>query len=183
MHDAGLDQGLGNTEVIASGKPLSPSTTAIRMSWVPRLRISVITRSQNFAPSVCSIQRPRISSWPQQRTPIARYTAPVVDHALVADLHLDRVEEHDGVGRVQPAALPRRNFLRALRRSPRCPVQFADVGRDLPRRHPRAYSAVSLSSMPANRRRYFPIGTGSKRPCRSRGIESLPESVSRVLEP
>jgi hypothetical protein len=65
----------GNTEVMASGKPLSPSTTAIKMSWVPRLRSSVITRSQNFAPSVCSIQSPRISLWPEQRTPIARYTA------------------------------------------------------------------------------------------------------------
>jgi adenine-specific DNA-methyltransferase len=42
---------LGNTEVIASGKPLSPSTTAIRMSWTPRLRSSLITRSQNLAPS------------------------------------------------------------------------------------------------------------------------------------
>ena len=65
----------GNTVVIASGKPLSPSTTAIRMSWQPRLRSSVITRSQNFAPSVCSIQIPRISLCPEQRTPIARYTA------------------------------------------------------------------------------------------------------------
>ncbi len=29
---------LGNTEVIASGKPLSPSTTAIRMCWVLRVK-------------------------------------------------------------------------------------------------------------------------------------------------
>src|SRR5258707_1943805 len=97
----------GNTEVIASGKPLSPSTTAIRMSWVPRLRSSVITRSQNFAPSVCSIHSPRISLWPEQRTPNRQVNRPAVDHAFVADLHADRVEEHDGVVRFQPAALPR----------------------------------------------------------------------------
>src|ERR1035437_4977446 len=36
-----------------------------------------------------------------------------------------------------------------------------------------------LSSKPANRRRYLPISTGSKRPCRSRGIDSssLPLSI------
>lgn len=65
----------GNTEVIASGKPLSPSTTAIRMSWTRRFLSSLITRSQNFAPSACSIQMLRISLCPEQRTPIARYTA------------------------------------------------------------------------------------------------------------
>ena len=55
--------------VIASGKPLSPSTTAIRRSWTLRLRSALITRSQNFAPSVCSIQMPRISLRPEQRIP------------------------------------------------------------------------------------------------------------------
>jgi hypothetical protein len=34
-----------------------------------------MTRSQNFAPSVCSIHRPRISLRPEQRMPMARYTA------------------------------------------------------------------------------------------------------------
>ena len=36
----------GNTAVMASGKPLSPSTTAIKMSFVPRLLISFITRTK-----------------------------------------------------------------------------------------------------------------------------------------
>ena len=36
MDDAGLDLASGNTAVIASGKPFSPSTTAIRMSSTPR---------------------------------------------------------------------------------------------------------------------------------------------------
>ena len=54
----------GKAAVIASGKPFSPSTTAIRMSWTPRLRSSVITESQNFAPSFSAIQSPRTSRSP-----------------------------------------------------------------------------------------------------------------------
>ena len=46
----------GYTVVIASGKPFSPSTTATSRSSVPRALISFITLSQNFAPSVNSIE-------------------------------------------------------------------------------------------------------------------------------
>src|ERR1700722_20291989 len=54
----------GNTDVIASGKPLSPSTTAMRMSLTPRALSSLTTFSQNLAPSVCSIHGPRTSFSP-----------------------------------------------------------------------------------------------------------------------
>src|SRR5258708_26553625 len=40
---------------MASGKPFRPSKTAIRMCWTPRVFSSFTTRSQNLAPSVCSI--------------------------------------------------------------------------------------------------------------------------------
>ena len=43
----------GNVALIASEKPFSPFTTAIGMSVTPRVH-----RSQNFAPSVCSIHSP-----------------------------------------------------------------------------------------------------------------------------
>ncbi len=56
---------------IASGKPLRPSTTAIRMSATPRFFSSVMTRSQILAPSFCSIQMPRISLAPSGRIPSA----------------------------------------------------------------------------------------------------------------
>ncbi|VUX46776.1 conserved hypothetical protein [Candidatus Defluviicoccus seviourii] len=46
----------GKTAVIASGKPFRPSTTAISTSSTPRLFSSFMTRSQNLAPSLCSIQ-------------------------------------------------------------------------------------------------------------------------------
>ena len=65
----------GKTVVMASGNPTSPSTSATRMSSTPRLLSSVITRSQNPAPSVCSIQRPMTSLWPSRSTPKARQTA------------------------------------------------------------------------------------------------------------
>src|SRR5829696_159478 len=41
----------GKTALIASGKPLSPSTTAMRISPMPRFLSSFMTRSQNLAPS------------------------------------------------------------------------------------------------------------------------------------
>jgi hypothetical protein len=40
----------GNAASIASARPFSPSTTAMRMSLTPRLRSSLKTFSQNFAP-------------------------------------------------------------------------------------------------------------------------------------
>lgn len=61
----------GKAAVMAYGKPFSRSTTAIRMSWTPRLRSSVITDNQNLAPSVSAIQRPRTSRSPSRVTPRA----------------------------------------------------------------------------------------------------------------
>ena len=61
----------GNTAVMASGKPLRPSTTATRMSAMPRFLSSFMTLSQNLAPSVCSIQIPRISFVPSDKMPRA----------------------------------------------------------------------------------------------------------------
>jgi len=75
MHDASLDLRLGEDRVDGVRQPLRPSTTPIRMSLTPRFLSSLITRSQNFAPSVCSIQMPSTSLRPSAVTPIARYTA------------------------------------------------------------------------------------------------------------
>lgn len=65
----------GKAALIASGKPFRPSTTAIRMAATPRFRSSFMTRSQNLASSVCSIQMPRMSLVPSARMPSAMYTA------------------------------------------------------------------------------------------------------------
>src|SRR5271169_6888936 len=42
----------GKTALMASGKPFRPSTTAIRMSWAPRVLSSLTTRSQNLPAQV-----------------------------------------------------------------------------------------------------------------------------------
>jgi hypothetical protein len=62
----------GNVASIASGKPLRPSTQAMRTSETPRQRRSLRTASQNFAPSVSCHQMPRTSRSPSQVTPNAR---------------------------------------------------------------------------------------------------------------
>lgn len=62
----------GNTVWIASGKPFSPSTTAIGTSCTPRFFSSFMTFSQNFAPSVCSTQMPSTSFSPPVEMPSAR---------------------------------------------------------------------------------------------------------------
>ncbi len=63
---------LGKTASMASGNPLSPSTHAMKMSLTPRFFISVITFSQNLAPSLCSSQIPRTSLSPSKLIPMAR---------------------------------------------------------------------------------------------------------------
>src|SRR5260364_224712 len=60
---------------VASGKPCSPSTTAMRISLKPRLRNSLKTFSQYLAPSVCSIQSPSTSEQSSAQRPNARDTA------------------------------------------------------------------------------------------------------------
>src|SRR5215213_376635 len=92
----------GNTAVIASGKPLRPSTTAISTSSTPRFLISFMTRSQNLAPSFCSSQSPRISLLPSARTPSAMWT----DQPFIADLDPQRVKEDQRIDRFQRARLP-----------------------------------------------------------------------------
>jgi len=69
MHDAGLNLGERKNAGDRFGKSFEPIDPAIRISATPRFLISVITRSQNLAPSLCSIQIPRISLVPAGRTP------------------------------------------------------------------------------------------------------------------
>src|SRR5262245_47816338 len=95
----------GKTAVMASGKPFRPSTTANRRSSTPRFLSSFMTRSQNLAPSVCSIHRPRTCLWPSQSSARAR-DGLVPDHALVADLDPKGIEEEHRVDRIQGAVLP-----------------------------------------------------------------------------
>jgi hypothetical protein len=59
----------GQTAVMASGSPVSPSQTTISTSATPRFFSSVSTCSQYFAPSPPSpAHRPRMSRRPSQVT-------------------------------------------------------------------------------------------------------------------
>ena len=64
-----------NTAFIASLKPDSPSTDAMRISFTPLFFISLITDSQNLADSFSPIYIPRISLAPSRSTPRIVYAA------------------------------------------------------------------------------------------------------------
>src|SRR6266704_1380031 len=57
---------------MASGKPVSPSTQAMKRSFTPRFCSSVKTENQNLASSVCAIHIPRSSFCPSISTPSTR---------------------------------------------------------------------------------------------------------------
>ena len=62
----------GHTFPTTSGSPFNPSQTRKNMSLMPRLRMSVSTLIQNFAPSPpVPAHSPRMSFSPARVTPIA----------------------------------------------------------------------------------------------------------------
>ena len=71
MKDTALNFSFRVYSLIASLKPESPSTEAIRISFTPLFLISVITESQNFADSFSPIQIPSTYFNPSRSTPIA----------------------------------------------------------------------------------------------------------------
>ena len=64
------------------GKALEPLDHCDQDVLGAAVRGSVITRNQNFPPSVCSIQSPRIFLWPEQHTSMAKVHHSVVNHSL-----------------------------------------------------------------------------------------------------
>ena len=87
----------GNTAPIASGKPLRPSTTAIRMSLTPRVFRSFITLSQNFGALGLldpQAQHVLLALGVQRQGDVDGL---VLDQAFVADLHPQRVEKDDRI--------------------------------------------------------------------------------------
>lgn len=113
MHDAGLDLRLW-TALMGSGKPRSLSTTAIRMSYSPRLFRSMKTFSENLALSVCSIHSPSNSLQLSPRTPKARLHGLVIHCAFVSDFYVPRIEIHDLIHRFEWPLLPLRYFVKDL---------------------------------------------------------------------
>src|SRR3974377_2427157 len=89
----------GNTEVIALGKPLSPSTTATRISSTPLS--SLTTLSQNFAPSACSNPEPEHVLLAVRIERQRHVNGLVLDQTFVADFDPQRIKVHQGIDRLE----------------------------------------------------------------------------------
>jgi len=101
----------GNTAVIASGNPFKPSTTAMRMSSTP-------VRSCASNPQLGHHQQPELGALglldPQAQDLLAAVGTDtegevdrlVADRALVADLHPQGIEEHQGIDYLERPILP-----------------------------------------------------------------------------
>src|SRR5436190_21708198 len=85
------------TAPIASGKPLSPSTTAIRTSLTPRVLSSFITFNQNLAPSVLRDPQPEHLLLAFDIEVEGDRDRFVAHQAPVVDLDPQRVEEDDWI--------------------------------------------------------------------------------------
>src|SRR5919112_6274319 len=96
----------GQTALTAAGRPVSPSQQTIRASRRPRLRSSVSTPDQNFAPSVCWIQMPSTYLRPSRSTPTTRWAALLATTPASRTLIGDRVGVHDRIHRVDRPVLP-----------------------------------------------------------------------------
>jgi hypothetical protein len=109
----------------------------------------------------------------------------VADHALVADLHPECIEEYQRVDRLERPVLPARHRLehRVRHRADQVrrdvdAVELAQVPLDLAHAHAAGIQGDDLlretifSSKPGTRRWYLAISCGSKLASRSRGISS-----------
>ena len=141
----------GNTEVIASGKPFSPSTTAIRMSLTPRASSSLTTLSQNLAPSVCSIQSPSTLLLAVRIERQRHVDGLVLDQALVADFDPQSVEKHHRIDRIERPVLPFPDLIKHRIGHPADQVgrdlgaiEFGQVALDLAHRHAARVKAQDL---------------------------------------
>jgi len=116
----------GKAASMASGKPFRPSTTAIhcpkgecqhslkgRMSSSPRSLRLFVLESQNLAPLLAAIHRPRTSHLPSGATHRATQTALFLTCLLFASRILTRraSSKNDGINWFQSAVLPIRNLL------------------------------------------------------------------------
>ncbi len=77
----------------------------------PRVFNSVMTESQNFAPSFSDVHIPRTSLIPDMLTPMAMVVRLVRDSPLIFDFHLQRVEIQNRIERIERTLLPQSNFI------------------------------------------------------------------------
>ena len=180
----------GKTAPIASGKPLRPSTTAIRISPTPRAlqlvhhlepelgALALLDPKAEDVLVALGIERQR------------DVDGLVVDQTLVADLHPQRIEEDDGIDAIERPVLPVADLLEhrigdpadQIRRDLDA-IELLQVALDLADRQAAGIERDDLAVEAVEPR--LPLGheRGSKVPARSRGIDrsSSPSSLSTVL--
>lgn len=96
----------GKAAVIASGKPFSPSTTAIRMSY-PAVAQFIHHRQPELCPLVVGDPEAQNLPFPLAGDTKGDVDGLVLDHPAVgiADLHPQGVEDHDRIHPVQCTVL------------------------------------------------------------------------------
>ena len=87
----------GYAAFIASLKPESPSTEAIKISLTPLFLISFITDSQNLADSFSPIYIPKISLTPSRSTPRIVYAALDINPSFRSYLVMYGVHKYNGI--------------------------------------------------------------------------------------
>ena len=160
----------GKTAANAAGIPVSPSVTAIRMSLRPRVFRSLNTFIQNLAPSVVSIQSPRISREPSRQTPMPGTPLCCARRCLPEPSPAMR-RRRQGIDRLQRPRLPGRD-LREHAVGDRADqvgahlvaIAFSQIALNSRTVRPRAYKVTMLSSNAVNRRAC--LGTAKARNCR-----------------
>src|SRR5689334_17735178 len=96
----------GKTVSMASGKPFNPSTQARKMSLMPRCLSSVMTPSQNFAPSLSEAHSPMTSFNPERVNPHRQINGLVRDSPFGFDFHLQGIKIKNRIDLIQRARLP-----------------------------------------------------------------------------
>jgi len=133
----------GNTEVIASGEAFESVDHGDQNVLGPAVAQLGHYPQPEFRTFGLLDPKPKDFLVARTAHPNGQVHRAVVDRALVADFDPHRVKENDCVGRFQPPALPGADLLE--HHVGHCthqvgrdlgPVQFADMSRDLTRRHP-----------------------------------------------
>jgi len=97
VHDAGLDDRLGEHGSDRIGQAFEPVDDGQHDVFHAAVFELVHDAQTDLAPSFCSIHRPRTTLAPSAITPSAIWIALLRDHAFIADLDPDRIEEHQRV--------------------------------------------------------------------------------------
>ena len=102
---------LGHTASMASAKPVSPSQQTTSTSVTPRFLSSVMTPSQNLAPSSpLPSHRPNTCLRPSTSTGHGDIDGPVHHHMIGTDFDHDRIQIEDRIHRIQRPLLPGTEF-------------------------------------------------------------------------